>query len=225
MSLCIALFTLCLFSQTIKTCKKIIHPRISPLTIEECDFAKYQLHEGSIRPALKTLADGELRLLSSDQRMRALFNGPALITTDSLITAYGGARRDRIDYEQRNPNALPSTHVRRNGEADVNQDGRPMADLFEECTESFMDKQLDLDVWDRTSIRVKQWVSHDLRHFLYNTGVGYFCNTNLDKSKNNVRVEAVTVDKVSFLVLVATRDIMPFEEILSPYNNNDKTLL
>jgi hypothetical protein len=224
--LCIALFTLLLFSQTIKKCKIIIHRRISPLTKEDCDLGQYQMQEGSIRPALKTLADGEhLRLLCCDRRMRALFNGPAqTMQKGSLLTAYGGAKRDRIDYEIRNRNALPSTHVRRNGGNDTTQDGKPFADCFEECTEKFMDEQLALDVSERASIRVKKGVSHEMRHFLYNSGAGYFCNTRKGKAENNARAQTVMVDKVPFLVLVATRDILPFEEILCPYQNHDKTL-
>ncbi len=163
--------------------------------------------------------------------MRSLFNGPTVCKAGSCVTAYGGVDRDHSDYDKHNAHALSASHARASLQAPGGtQDGRPLSGLFVTCDDSFIDQQLELDVTERTPLTVRlRGVSVAVRNFANNTGVGYFANTSLDKSRHNVRVDTVVfkVDKVDHTeeVLFAKRDIGPFEEILCLYKNKDGSIV
>jgi hypothetical protein len=74
-------------------------------------------------------------------------------------------------------------------------------------------------------IQVMSWVNRHIKRFINNTGVGYFANSSTDASQINVKLVPVQIgDGLSTKILVATRDIQPHEEILSPYKNHDKSV-
>jgi hypothetical protein len=221
----------CTYSQILKTCKKTLHPRPSPLTREECDLAAYRRRKGPewdrIKSTLRTLANGGVIVVVGHLRMRSLFNGPTIAKSQSYLTGYGGVNHDRNNFNLLNAHAFPRSHGRKCESPGMIQNGRPLADLFPTCTPSFMDEQLKLEVRHRTRLTVRaRGVSRHVRDFITNTGCGYFANCSLVQGENNVRVRAVAFNgDSSSQMFFTTRDIMPFEEILSSYNNDDGAIV
>jgi hypothetical protein len=204
------------------------------LTDKDCDFEAYKLRTGdkwdTIQPRLKTLANGGASLRHNDKGMRALFNGPSWDKKGAYLTMYCcGELKDRAQYNLRYANALSKTHARSVAESGF-EDGKGFAATFPTYTAKQVATEMLIDnIAERAQLLPRMDVKATIREFIMHTGLGYLANSSSDKTAFNVRLEDVLIDvpggKEIRKVLVATKDIRPFQEYLSPYRNHDKSII
>ena len=132
------------------------------------------------------------------------------------VVRYGDLRRDQACHS-----GSPS-HTRRSGTPQTLLDGLPLADRIDRGDLVFRQLQAALPPQQRAHLRPYTWLPAWQQKLVTHGAVGFMANTTLDTAIHNVRTKRVSV--IGFLdsqVLVATRDILPHEEITSPYNNTD----
>jgi hypothetical protein len=168
-----------------------------------------------IKDVLKTLQD-EAVSIRIGIGGRGLFNGSTMAPTGVPFVEYGGLTRHYTDYDPRCQDALASTHARRNGATVL--DGKPLADLFPPCYPQYMADQLRISsVEHRGRLHPMKHVPNYLKRLITQTGCGYFANSSHNKKQHNVRLKTVQIsDSDTTRVFIPTKDIQPFEEIVSP---------
>jgi hypothetical protein len=132
------------------------------------------------------------------------------------VVRYGDIRRGQICHS-----GSPS-HTRRSGTPQTLLDGLPLADRIDRGDLAFGQAQAALPPHERAHLWPYCWLPPWQQRLVTHGGVGYMANISLDSAVHNVRLKRVSI--IGFLdsqVLVATRDILPHEEIISPYNNTD----
>jgi hypothetical protein len=97
------------------------------------------------------------------------------------------------------------------------------ADRFPQCSPEFIEEQLLIEkVENRVMLKPMRWVPRIDRKFINETGIAYFANSSSDVKKQNVGVMTVRISENSTTkVFIPAREILPFEEILSPYGKKE----
>ena len=150
--------------------------------------------------------------------MSALYTGIDL-EFGECVTAYCPVTSDVFDIKIK-------THTRRSGVPGRLHDGLALSQRLFRGDASFRQEQSLLDIKDRTHLLPAVWVPRKEVDVINGGGLGWLANTTLDKSQHNVKLVPYIVSKlVTVQLLVATRRILVNEEIISPYNNHDKSII
>jgi hypothetical protein len=209
---------------------KTMHHRVSTR-----DSRAWKAQQRSCTP-LGTLANGLLFVAISDAGYPGLFanqefrprsrSDPA---APHRVTAYGGVAGTSKSI-RRGRNC--TSHMRTSGTPGGMQDGAPFARLFDRGAttfdpqgEQFIIDQLTRPISDRIHLGIQNWVSGTQRSMIESTGIGYMANTHIDRTRWNVKLVGMNVNTEEMMpILVATRTIARYDEILSPYNNRDPSI-
>jgi hypothetical protein len=135
------------------------------------------------------------------------------------VTAYCPVMRD-VSVVQ------VTTHTRRSGTPGQVQDGLPLSQLVFRGSARFRLQQQLLNIRDRAHLMPGVWVSRKDANVIKGGGIGWMANTRLDKRQHNVKLVPHRVSNLlTVQLLVATKRILAHKEILSPYNNHDKSII
>jgi hypothetical protein len=146
-----------------------------------------------------------------------------LDVTRDVVTDYGGVRTMHTKCV-----SITNSHRRAvltGGSLDGAQFSRLIdrhKTLDDPTGELFILQQLSLPIQQRTRLLPMNWVDRRLREHIMSTGVGYMANTHTDRKRHNVRVKDLRLNKIaSSVYLQPTNTIHRYDEIISPYKNNE----